>query len=373
MLLVRGEQILLQSLEVYLIYLIALRFFSRRQALAAGVIAAFYPELVSYGYLIFSEILFLAFFLGSALFYFRSLKKPGYQSLRWLIPAGILSGLACLTRSVNLLFLPLLLLHLLWFRKDGLKDRMALALIFLLAIFAPISIQTAKNYRLAACPLLIDTCAGLNFYKSHNQEAPPHYDFNEYHRPEKFSRERCAGNEVCGRIRCEFGNARAFIFAHPGLTLRRMGVKVIDLYTPNLFIYKNIFRESSYLLITPEPPGETEKLSRYRGLWFRILGSGAYLALMLLALLGISASKDRELKSFTVLLILYHTAICSLFFSVSRYRMPFIPFLIIYAGAFLAMSKEDLRDLAKRQWALGLGLWLLLFILTFPRLLLILK
>lgn len=368
LLIVRIEQILLHSLEIYLLYLLARFYFSEKSAFFSGIIASIYLELFSYSYLLFSEILFLLFFLSSVFFYFLALKKTGFAGLKSIIASGILFGLSCLVRSVNFLFFPLILLHLLVFKKDRLKNRLIFSAVFALAMFAPISIQTAKNYRIAHCPLLIDTCADTNFYRSHNLGMPPHYDFREYRGPQKFSRKGCVEQNICLRIRCELNNAMKFVLANPRVSIYRAGIKIIDLYTPNLYIYRNIFREDPYPLITEEQPGERAHLDKYKGKWFRIFGSGGYLILMLLAMLGLFSVKEWELRSLTLALILYHTAVGAVFFTVSRYRIPFIPFLIIYAGAFLGMKRSELKDLKKWKWLTALMLWLLLFILTFPRL-----
>ena len=375
LLMIRTEQILLHSLEIYLIYLLACQYFSKKQALVSGIIAAVYPELVSYSYLIFSEIIFLAFLLPAALLYFLALKKPGRQAFPYLIICGILNGLASLTRSINLLFLPLIILHLLVFKKDHLKMKIFSSLIFILAMLAPVSVQTIKNYRVAHCLVLIDTCTGQNFYKSHNVESSPRYDFNEYERPVNYSRPRCRAGNICQRTRCEIKNALEFISSNPGLTLRRSGVKIIELYVPNLFIYKNILPKMlhprNYIYAPDENYGE--KLGKYRGSWFRVIGSVSYLLLMLLALLGLFASKGWEFRSFTILLILYYTAVCAFFFVVSRYRIPFMPFLIIYAGFFLGMTRDQFRNLERWKLLAAIAVWVLLLVLTFPRLLLILQ
>ena len=104
---VRVIQAFLGVVIVALIGLIALRLWDRRVALVASGIAAVYPPLIISGAVLLGEILFLTLELGAiaaALQHRRSTHR-----YRWLVAAGILAGLASLTRSNGVvLLLPLL-------------------------------------------------------------------------------------------------------------------------------------------------------------------------------------------------------------------------------------------------------------------------
>ena len=90
---------LLGVLTVLLVYLIARRLWGQRVATVAGAIAAVFPPLVMFSATILSEALFLPLVLGAvlAVLYFRDT-----QRMRWVVAAGVLCGLAVLTRANGL-------------------------------------------------------------------------------------------------------------------------------------------------------------------------------------------------------------------------------------------------------------------------------
>lgn len=379
---VRIEQVVLHSLEIYLIYLLAARYFSKRQALITGVIASFYPELAAYSYLIFSEVVFLAFFLPSVLLYFIGLKTNRGKGLACLAGSGVLYGLVSLTRSINFLFFPLIIIHLWIFKKGNLRVKIASLLALTLSMSGVVAIQTVKNYRVAHCLILIDTCVGDNLHKSYNLAPSPHYHGKFHRSKELINRPRCRAGNICQQTRCEIKNALEFIYENPGLTLGRAGYKALDLYSPKLTIFRNIDRknlESDYSDDADdaddalEKAGERGEPAGHQALGIKVIGSGSYLVLILLALLGLFASPEWEFKSFTILLILYHTLVCAFYFAVNRYRMPFVPFLIVYAGYFLGIGGNDFRNLKRWKLLAAVILWSLLLGFYLPRLHLILQ
>ncbi len=121
-----------------------------------------------------------------------------------------------------------------------------------------------------------------------------------------------------------------------------------NLYTPNLYIYRNFFYKNARSI---------SELGIFRLRWIRAAGSFSYLLLILFALLGLAASKERKLKSLSLLLIFYQSALCFCLVGSSRLRMCFVPFLIIYAGYFLG---EGFRDwsASKRKWLAAVFIWL---------------
>jgi 4-amino-4-deoxy-L-arabinose transferase-like glycosyltransferase len=87
---------LLGVLTVFLVYLIAKRIWGRRTGLIAAALAAVFPPLVLLSRDLLSESLFIALELGAvlAVLEFRRLRE-----MRWAILAGVLAGLAALTRN----------------------------------------------------------------------------------------------------------------------------------------------------------------------------------------------------------------------------------------------------------------------------------
>lgn len=86
----------LGALAVLLLYLIARRIWGRRIALFAAAVAAIFPPLVLLSKELLSEPLFIALTLGVVL---AVLEYRGTRETRWAVLAGVLAGLAALTRN----------------------------------------------------------------------------------------------------------------------------------------------------------------------------------------------------------------------------------------------------------------------------------
>jgi 4-amino-4-deoxy-L-arabinose transferase-like glycosyltransferase len=99
----RVAQALLGTLTVALTSLVARQLFGRRVGLAALALAAVYPSMWMIGNALLSEVLLTPLVLGAvaAALHYR-LRDP---RLRWIVLAGVLAGLATLTRQNALLML----------------------------------------------------------------------------------------------------------------------------------------------------------------------------------------------------------------------------------------------------------------------------
>lgn len=109
---------LLGAIAVALLYLIVLRIWGRRLALVAAALAAVFPSLVLLSQDLLSEQLFLALELGAVLCVLRFRGSGG--ALRWAVVAGLLCGVAALTRNPGgVLILPIALG--VWTRRPRLR------------------------------------------------------------------------------------------------------------------------------------------------------------------------------------------------------------------------------------------------------------
>lgn len=137
---------LLGALAVVLIYLIAKRIWGRRTALVAAALTAVFPPLVLLSRELLSEPLFISLELGMVLcvIEFRRLRE-----LRWAALAGLLFGLAALTRNPGpALAIPLILG--LWVLRPRLGRRAmaapALALFCAALVIAPWTVRNAVEF-----------------------------------------------------------------------------------------------------------------------------------------------------------------------------------------------------------------------------------
>jgi len=136
----------LGALVVLLLYLIARRIWGRRIALLAAALVAVFPPLVLLSRELLSESLFIALELGMVLciLEFRRLRE-----LRWAALAGLLFGLATLTRNPGpALAIPLIVG--LWILRPRLSRRAvvapALALLCAVLTIAPWTVRNAVEF-----------------------------------------------------------------------------------------------------------------------------------------------------------------------------------------------------------------------------------
>jgi len=167
---VRIVQALLDALTCLLVYSISRQIFGEAAGLLAAALAAVYPPFVFYTGVLLTETL-STFFLAAATWALLKTFGVSKQTPKvcWLALAGLLLGLAALTRNVLLLAAPLALLWMLfvaqgWPGWSG-SARYALALLLPLAlVIAPI---TVRNYQIHQRFILISDNGGVNFFLGH--------------------------------------------------------------------------------------------------------------------------------------------------------------------------------------------------------------
>lgn len=98
--LVRFFQVLLSTAAVWMYYRLVRQFFDRRAALAASGIVAFYPSMVAYSHLFWTETLFIFLLIGGLLLALRA-RRSG--SARAAAACGVVLGASALTRDIGLL------------------------------------------------------------------------------------------------------------------------------------------------------------------------------------------------------------------------------------------------------------------------------
>jgi 4-amino-4-deoxy-L-arabinose transferase-like glycosyltransferase len=129
----RVANAILGALAVLLLYLIVKRIWGRRIALVAAVLAALFPPLVLLSRDLLSESLFVALELGTVLCVLEFRRS---RALRWAVLAGLLGGLAALTRNPG--------------------PALAIPVIVGLWVFRP-----RLSWRAAAAPMLALLCMAL--------------------------------------------------------------------------------------------------------------------------------------------------------------------------------------------------------------------
>lgn len=141
-------QSIIGGLLSVLIYSIAMEFFGSKVAVLSGVIACLYPIFIKLPTMLLTENLFVFLFTFFILMVIKYMKK---RNLYYLISAAILLGIATLTRSVAILFFPMVMLHLFLYCKNKLKLKTNIINLFtfLIVFICSILPWSIRNYHVS--------------------------------------------------------------------------------------------------------------------------------------------------------------------------------------------------------------------------------
>jgi hypothetical protein len=324
-----------------------------RVGLVAALAFLLLPEVVSMSFLLFSETWSLFWSCGGAWAYLVAVRSG---ALPRFALAGFAFGVAALFRAVNLYVLPFVLLHLWLVSASGARRKLAAAATLALALAAPVSVQSYKNYRVYGDLLLVETSTGRNVWKSQNVFPPPTRLSGNAPAGVQGGRPRVEGGTPGSRQRAELANALRFVAANPGLALARTFHKVRDLFHPSFFAFKSFAQPGA-------PPIVRDVLDTPA---FRALTIAAYVATMLLAAAGLLFARERNVRLFTGLVVAYHVAVTGFFFSLTRYRLAFVPLLIVFAAWSLCARSELWQARRSRRATVLAALWVLMLASWIP-------
>lgn len=147
-----------------LTYHLAREFFPENWARVAGILSAVYLPHVYFATVFYSENLFVPLLTLGVLLTVRFLKGA---STWYLAAAGVVSGLATLTRPFALILLPLIGV-LVWFVKRPLATRLAKVAVWTACFVAVMIPWTVRNYRVHGEFVLVATNGGSTFYGANN-------------------------------------------------------------------------------------------------------------------------------------------------------------------------------------------------------------
>jgi len=243
--------------------------------------------------------------------------------------AGVVLGLAILTRANLLVFVPL---GALVFARDSRRG----ALLFLAGVVAALAPVTLRNHAVSGQWVLTTTQLGQNFYTGNNPENPygaygvvlfvranPHFEEEDFHRvaEERAGRTLTAGEASWFWLRA----AVAHMADDPAFALRAFGRKAM--------LFWNDFEisdsQDQYLL---------ERESRI--LRLPLLGFGVVVAL---AALGVAATlrSSEVVRRLTAFVLVYWLTLVA-FFLFGRYRIQVVPALLPLAGLGVVVAARRL-------------------------------
>lgn len=323
-------QAILSVFCLFLINRITSRLWNERVGLVALILSALYVPFIGYSGIILSEILFLFFLLVSVYYGLRAIQTGAMLSV---ILSGVASALAALTRSISLLLpICIVLLLMIYFpRKVFTKASMSRILIFFIAMFLTISPWTIRNYMDTKEFVLIDSISGLNMLIGNNEYATGFFTtkvwetegWKEAHQPH---------NNLPQADRIMKQHALQWIQEHPNDFLQ-LTLKRFDLY----FDKKTDWFTEDY---------------GWNNILFNKMNFEAHYHefLFICFIMGLLLIRKRQPQLvFLALIVLYFIGINSLFYVSPRYRLPAMPFMLMYCSYVVYWVLSMLGKLVHRS------------------------
>ncbi len=362
----RVIQHLIGSFCCVLVYFLTKRLFSRTVAIVSGFMAATYGMLLYFeGELLLDS--FLVFFdLLLILFLVKARDNPKFST--WFI-CGIILGFSAITRPNVLVFIPFvwLWIYLIFRKEKAFKTILTYSASLVLGGILVISPVTLRNLIAAGDLVLISSQGGINFYIGNNKNADGvsaiFYKEDWQYRDFQLMAEKESGRTLKASKISNFYYRKGidFYLTDPGQALKLL-VKKLYLFWNRFELSNNqdiyFFRRYSSLM-------------RILPLGFWLVGPLGLVGMILSVAAGgrakrfdsegIADQKRRVLLP--ILFVFSYMLTVVMFFVPARFRLPIIPFLIIFSGFSIVWLIK--KALEKNASALRLFLLLLVPLLFF--------
>ncbi len=309
-----------------LIYFFARDLFSKRIAVVAGIVAAFYPELYIYDGWLYSESLYIFLLLAFCYALYRLQRTPHRN---WIIACGVLLGLLSLTRPNGLLVTALVIL---WAIIMGWKkilswrtaSRSVLAIILISFIF--VIPWTIRNYAVSHAFVPVATGDGKVLLGAYNDMilTRPEYlgmwilpDESTPSIAQPFEKNCAAGCEIRRETTYKY-YAGQWIEEHVTDMPFLLGIHFVNMWQPAT--------NEADLITNRFPDRPTSVVTLFMMRTFPI-------PIFALAALGLVVTRKRWRElTFIYLMILMTIAQCIVFYGSPRFRAPIEPMLILLAA-----------------------------------------
>lgn len=332
---VRLLQAFLGLATAVLLYFLGREVYCRRVGLWLAGLYCFYPSLVGFNFLLLTETLFtllLCAFAYAVVLYLH------HNRLGYLAAGGVLLGLAALTRSVLWLFPPVLILFLLAFGPGSFVRRILAAVVVVVPFALTIAPWAVRCSRLESTFIAIDSMGGRNFMMGNYRYTPLYRSWDainlegeqswlhEVHETSLPSERRTQGQ--LDKLALKRG--LVFVQANPGLTALRDVVKFFDFWG----LERELVSGAAARFFGPVPTALLPVLA--------VLICGAYAVVLFAALYGVLLvpPDERRVHWFVLLLIAFVCGIHTLVFAHSRYHLPVVPLVLLYAAAVFARGRN---------------------------------
>lgn len=366
---VRLVQVVVSLLTVLQVFRLGRIVSTPRVALVAATIFCFYPAILGFNNLILTETLFTFFFTSTAVSTARYLESGRPIDLA---TAGMWCALGALTRSALFFYAPILILYVLWFSRERFARRLGSAALFAVVFAVLLAPWTIRNTMIQKTFTTVDCMGGRNLMMGNYEHTLEErtwatieiqgetawYSILEKEDPSF----RLMTSGQRDKVAMRYGIK--YILANPGLTLQRDIRKFFHFWQ----LERTLVAGAKIGRFGPLPKPVFWSLT---GLIFAAQG-----ALFLAALYGaFLLPPERRYHWLFLVMMALLCAMHTLIFGHSRYHLPLVPLITIYAAAAVLGWREVLaRRNEWRFWLaslLGLVLvasWLYeVFVLDFRR------
>lgn len=341
-------QLLIGAIGFTITYRLARELFNEKVALWASFLSLFYAPFIFWETKMLADSLGVFFLLLSTYLIVKGIKYGSYKYFLW---AGLVTGIACLNRPILSVYLMLTTIGSYATMRKTHAHHITKAIAYSLVALSIISIATIRNYIVGKDFVFISANSGVVFYNGNNSSSRGGYGYGiGRFIPVSFEEREATriAEETLGRDLKPsqvsyfwFKKGLSFLFKNPKRALWLMKKKILlsmnnyemDV-SYNIYIEKGLLSSLNVLFI---PFGLI--------LSFGIVG-------MILA-----RSRIRSLWPLYFCVFIAFAALYVFHFS-SRYRLPSVPFLAIFAG----FGIEELIRYAKEKRLNDLTLYLILII-----------
>lgn len=328
-----ASQIGLAAICTLLLFLLGRRYFGAAAGLIAAWLFALDPTMAAYSLFVFNEQLFVALMLIGTLAYLSGLERG---STALIVAAGVVFGLATLTRGQTVLTAPFLLAWIILAlrrraRVEGAppgarRGWLRAALAFTLCWTAVVLPWSARNQAKFGTFLLVDATAARTLW--HANRIPFRVSFS-------WPFGKYMENPINGPMPSEADDAARdhgallreelrFAAQNPGLILRRIPEKWGALWNPTSFLQLHLFQHGF--------SGWEKGSDAARRV--SLITTLVYALTMLPAVAGLCLGRaSNRLWTFILIQLLVTMAVHALMVSQSRYRMPLMPYVMLLAGS----------------------------------------
>jgi 4-amino-4-deoxy-L-arabinose transferase-like glycosyltransferase len=346
---VRAIQAVLGLLLTLPVYWLGREAFSERVGVLGAAWFCFYPSMLGFNNLLLSETLFTVLLVTATLTAVLAIRR---QSLGMLVLTGVLLGLGALARSILFPFALVLGPYLLFAWRGRLPRRGLAAVTPVLVCAAVLAPWAIRNTRVQETFCVVDVMGGRNAMMGNYEFTPLERSWatiSIVQGERAWDRVLAAEHPAFGsmtqgqRDKVALQHAKRYVLAHPGQTMQRDIVRFFN------------FWQLERTLVAGAKMGFFGATPGWGVLVAAIVICGVYAVTIFAGVLGafMAAPRDRRLHWLLVLTILFPCVLHTLIFAHSRYHLPVMPLVMLYAASAVMQAPSLWSRVRSPQFALA--------------------